>query len=71
MKTEKNNGRWGKAGLKNSISLEEGGRDAARRPDDTLAIKQAPQHPGSSYMVPVEKVKGIIWVNFVILSSKE
>lgn len=75
MKTEKNNGRWGKAGLKNSISLEEWGRDAAPRPDNTLAldgaIKQALQHPGSSCMVPVEKVKGIIWVNFVILSSKE
>lgn len=71
MKTEKNSGRWGKAGLKDSISLEERGRDAARRPDDTLAIKQALQHLGSSCVVPVEKVKGIIWVNFVILSSKE
>ena len=75
MKTEKNNGRWGKAGLKNSISLEERGRDVAHRPEDTLAldraVKQALQHPGSSCMAPVGKVKGIIWVYFVILSSKE
>ena len=75
MKTEKNSGRWGKAGLKNSISLEERGRDVAHRPEDTLAldraVKQALQHPGSSCMAPVGKVKGIIWVNFVILSSKE
>ena len=75
MKREKNNGRWGKAGLKNSISLKERGRDVAHCPDDTLAldraIKQALQHPGSSCMAPVEKVKGIIWVNFVNLSSKE
>lgn len=41
MKTEKNNGRWGKAGLKNSISLEERGRDVAHRPDDTLALDRA------------------------------
>lgn len=51
MKREKNNGRWGKAGLKNSISLKERGRDVAHCPDDTLAldraIKQALQHQGA------------------------